>query len=1035
MLTADPVVFGEADLTNCDREPIHMPGSIQPHGALLVVDRQDLSIEQTAGDTKLLLGIDPDRLIGLGLSTLLDRDALAFVVAQLDVPLMRVAPVVRLSVVSRSGAITQDLTLSAEGRTVLVEFEPARRAPSSMGDPIAHLKVLLSSLAETASVADCCAATAVALRAATGFDRAMVYRFQPDETGVVIAEDIKPGLEPYLGLHYPASDIPKQAREMYKRKWLRAIPDVNYVPASLRPPRNPRSSSPIDMSNCGLRSVSPIHLEYLRNMDTAASLVMSIVCHGRLWGLLVLHHQSTPHYVTADLRSACETFARVFSLQIEAKMLLELSLRRIAARGIREAVVSRLTVATDVGVELAASPELLRYVDATGGAVFVSGKLRTFGAVPTDAEITLLIRWLGSVDGPPVFSTDSLVAGYPPAAEYVDRVSGLLAVALTRNSRDYVLWFRAEYETTVRWAGDPSKPVIVGEHGSRLSPRGSFAEWRERKRMHSVPWSEVDLEAADALRISLLDVTQHKDYEESLRRATQEAERANVAKSLFLANMSHEIRTPMNAIIGLTYLLEQTTSLNAEQTGFVAQISVASKSLLALITDVLDLSKIEAGELLISRAVFSPVVLLKGLYALMRVPANLKGITLQLDVPDDLPAALEGDAARLNQIITNLLSNAIKFTERGGVTLGVRSLPSTPTVVKLSFTVRDTGIGIDPAAQARLFTPFIQADESITRRYGGTGLGLSIIGSLVKLMGGTVDFTSTLGVGSEFRVVLEFAASSAEALAATQPAAVRRGERPLAGVRVLVVDDYDLNLVVSQRILEQAGALVWVANNGQHAYEKLQLQAGNFDVVLMDVQMPILDGYEATRRIRADLGLLDLPIIALTAGALSSERQRAAAAGMDDFIIKPFDPATLVSSVMKHTVSARVAAREIDQPPQTANGWVAWPEIAGIDMEDARDRLCDDPALFRSLLRRFLGDFSGMAVPPHPSAPPSLAEQASRLHKLKCSAGTLGANAIRHLAAEAEAALVAGNVSGAEERSLELVAHLDALRSSAERAF
>ncbi len=915
MLTADPVVFGEADLTNCDREPIHIPGSIQPHGVLLVVDRQGLSIEQAAGDTRLLLGIDPERLIGLELSTLLDSETLAFVAAQLDGPAVRVSPVVRLGAALRTGAPIQDLTFSAEGRTVLVEFEPARRAPSSAADPIAHLNVLLSSLAETSTVDECCAAVAVALRGAAGFDRSMVYRFQPDESGVVIAEDLEPGLEPYLGLHYPASDIPKQAREMYKRKWLRAIPDVNYVPANLRPPRNSRSTSPIDMSNCSLRSVSPIHLEYLRNMDTAASLVMSVVCSGRLWGLLVLHNRA-PRYVAADLRVACETFAKVFSLQIEAKTLLQQSNKRAAARGIREAVVSRLSGAADLAAELS-SPEvmaeLLRCVDATGVAVCLSGKLRTFGTVPADADITQMMQWLHGVDRPD-YSTDRLAAVYPPAAAYSDRVSGLLAVALTRSARDYVLWFRAEYETTVRWAGDPSKPVIVGNHGARLTPRGSFAEWRRLERMHSVPWSEVEMEAADALRINLLDVTQQKRYEESLRHATQNAERANDAKSLFLANMSHEIRTPMNAVIGLTYLLEQ-TPLNAEQSGLVAQINVASKLLLGVITDVLDLSKIEAGELLISRVAFSPRELLNGLHAIMRVPAHLKGITLELDVADDLPAALEGDAARLNQILTNLLSNAIKFTERGGVTLSVGVLGSTHTGSTLSFTVRDTGIGIDPAAKARVFTPFVQADESITRRYGGTGLGLSIINSLAKLMGGTVDFTSTVGVGSEFRVVLEFALATAESLAATQPAPVSPADRPLSGVRVLAVDDYDLNLVVIQRILEQAGAQVSVANNGQDAFDKLRLKPDQFDVVLMDVQMPIMDGYEATRRIRADLGLRDLPIIALTAGALSSERQRASAVGMDGFIIKPFGAATLVSSVMHHAQVAGQLRPLFTSPP------------------------------------------------------------------------------------------------------------------------
>jgi signal transduction histidine kinase/CheY-like chemotaxis protein len=527
------------------------------------------------------------------------------------------------------------------------------------------------------------------------------------------------------------------------------------------------------------------------------------------------------------------------------------------------------------------------------------------------------------------------------------------------------------------------------------------------------------------------DVTQQKQYEESLRRATLNAERANSAKSLFLANMSHEIRTPMNAVIGLTYLLEQ-TSLNAEQTAFVAQINVASKSLLAVITDVLDISKIEAGELMISRVAFSPRVLLNGLHTIMRAQADIKGITLGLDLLDDLPAALEGDASRLNQILSNLLSNAIKFTEHGGVTLCVRSLAATPTGSTLSFTVRDTGIGIDPAAQSRLFAPFIQADESITRRYGGTGLGLSIINSLSKLMGGTVNFTSTVGVGSEFQVVLQFPFATAESLAAMQPTPVSHGDCPLSGVRVLVVDDYDLNLVVTQRILERAGALVWVATNGQVAIEKLQRKIDDFDVVLMDVQMPILDGYEATRRIRADLGLLDLPIIALTAGALSSERKRAAAVGMNDFIIKPFDAATLIASVMRHAVGVR-GSRE--RGPLAIQGRSTWPEIVGIDMEGVRSRFCDDSTLFRSLLQRFLKEYSGAAFRSPECLPSDLAEQAGRLHTLKGGAGILGVTAIQQLASQAETACLDGNSARAQKCTAALATCLDALRADAERAF
>jgi light-regulated signal transduction histidine kinase (bacteriophytochrome) len=540
MPTAAPIAFGEADLTTCDREPIQAPGSIQPHGVLLVVDRDSWSIEQTAGDTKRLLGIDPERLTGQGLSALLDRETFDFTVAQLTGPALRVSPVVRLGVVLRSSAITQDLTLSAVGRTVLLEFEPARRAPSNAGEPIVQLKSLLSSLAEASTVEACSQAAAVALRAATGFDRAMIYRFEPDETGVVIAEDIEAGLEPYLGLHYPASDIPTQAREMYKSQWLRAIPDVHYRPANLQPALNLRAAGPIDMSSCGLRSVSPIHLEYLRNMGTAATLVMSVVCHGRLWGMLVLHHQ-TPHYVSVGLRVACETFAQVFSLQIEAKSSLDVSLQRIAARGIREAVVSKLSGAGELARELA-SRELLRYVGATGVAVWISGQLRTYGFTPSPADINALMRWLDGVDVP-VFSTDSLAEIYPPAAAYSDVVSGLLAVAMARQSRDYVLWFRAEYETTVRWAGDPSKPVVVAEHGARLTPRGSFAEWRALKRMHAVPWSEVDLEAAAALRTNLLE-----NALQAADKALRERETAYQRQSLLLSELDHRVRAALGKI-------------------------------------------------------------------------------------------------------------------------------------------------------------------------------------------------------------------------------------------------------------------------------------------------------------------------------------------------------------------------------------------------------------------------------------------------------------------------------------------------------
>jgi CheY-like chemotaxis protein len=360
--------------------------------------------------------------------------------------------------------------------------------------------------------------------------------------------------------------------------------------------------------------------------------------------------------------------------------------------------------------------------------------------------------------------------------------------------------------------------------------------------------------------------------------------------------------------------------------------------------------------------------------------------------------------------LTNLLVNAVKFTHRGGVALRVKRLDETPAGTTLSFLVRDSGIGISADAQTHLFAPFSQADASITRRYGGTGLGLSIVKSLTELLGGEISLESTPGVGSEFTVILRFAAAAPELLAVQQNYAKTPQGRALGGVRVLLVDDSDINLDVTRRILELHGGEVQIANNGQEACDRLRVQPYDFDVVLMDVQMPVLDGYQATRYVRAELGLVDLPMIALTASALSSERQRAVAAGMDDFIVKPFDAPTLVTSILRHVrisvLQAATPTVALSQPPSPAA--VPWPAIAGINLPDARMRLCDDFGLFLSNLRRLLNEFSDTSIPSADADAAALAMYAARMHKLGGAAGMLGANAIQQLAADARAACVAG---------------------------
>ena len=469
--SARPEFTAPPDLTICEREPIHIPGSVEPNGALLVVQEPELTIVQASANCSQFLGVEASGLLGTQLVDVFVNETFQFLHQRvLPSNLQGKRRYLHDARLLGSSSVFDALVHRYDG-VLIIEIEPAPLEEVTDSDLYVSLTEAIVETQGQWSLVELCQRIARHIRHLTGFDRVMVYRFLDDDTGSVIAEDRRSDLTPYLGLRYPASDIPAQARRLYILNSLRLKVDVDALPVQLIPLLNPRTGQPLDMSHCVLRSMSPVHVEYLKNMGVSASMSVSVVKDERLWGLVACHH-TEPKIVPHRVRICCEILARVFSHDITASEANDEHRRAGKVLKFSEHLTRQLRTQPLVRRAMIEEGERLKsVVDAHGIAICIDGAVDLIGHTPPFEAVEALVRWLGGRQDEYVFSTDKLSIDYLDAKQFMDAASGLLSTRIAMGRADFVLWFRPPCVKVIEWGGNPTKPVEETESGKRISPR------------------------------------------------------------------------------------------------------------------------------------------------------------------------------------------------------------------------------------------------------------------------------------------------------------------------------------------------------------------------------------------------------------------------------------------------------------------------------------------------------------------------------------------------------------------------------------
>jgi len=715
-------------IDNCDQEPIHIPGAIQPHGVLLAFGESDFRLLQASENAPALLGLPPEQLFRAPLEALVGEAAAAVLRTNRGARTWKRFNPIATEVAGKK----LDAVVHRSGDLVVVELEPA--GLPTYRDYGADTHAALMQLQAADTMRELLEEAVQVVRRITGYDRVMVYRFDQDGHGQVVAEARAESLEPFLGLHYPASDIPAQARRLYVANPLRIIADIGYRPAGLLAAPGTTPSGPLDMTYSTLRSVSPIHIEYLRNMGVGASMSVSLVHGDKLWGLIACHHYA-PKLVPYPVRMTCELIGQMLATLILSLQRSEEAARQELLTDRRTRLLERLARADYVAVGLTEmADDFLGLVDAAGAAIIEDGRCTRAGRCPSEDEVRAFVAWMAAGKRETIAS-HALATEFPDAPRLGPDAAGVLAFVLPEMADNAILWFRPAAEHTVTWAGNPEKVYDEGPNGPRLSPRGSFALWKQTVRDQSERWTRLQIEGASELRARLMEV---------LVRRAREADRS---RDMLLGMVSHDLRNPLGAISLAAHVLNVGEAEQGLVTRTSARIAASSDRMRRMIEQLLDYTRTKAGTLVLEPVPIDLVTLCRQLVE--ETEAAHPGFRLVASMPETCPFV--GDPDRIAQIVSNLLGNA---RHHGDTSRPVRlTLRRSPAGVELE--VQNQGKPIPPARLETIFEPFKRdTNDARSSRHSGLGLGLFIVRRLVDLHRGQVRMTSTVDEGTVCTVTL-----------------------------------------------------------------------------------------------------------------------------------------------------------------------------------------------------------------------------------------------------------------------------------------